>query len=125
MKTSPTQRSLALLRARGWTVAVVERWNAHAMIRQDLYGFADLLAHKPGEGIMAVQVTSGSNLAARRSKIQAEPRAASWLAAGGLIAIHGWRKVGPRGKVKRWEAREENYLHRTPQDAIEPAQRPS
>jgi hypothetical protein len=35
---TPTQRSLAYLRAEGWQVAIVERWNPHARIRQDLFG---------------------------------------------------------------------------------------
>lgn len=89
--TSPTQRSLKLLRDGGYTVAIVEHWNPHAKIRQDLFGFADLLAIKPGE-IIAIQTTSISNIAARRAKISAEPRAATWLAAGGLIELHGWRR---------------------------------
>lgn len=95
--TTPTQRSLKLLREEGYTVAIVEHWNPHAKIRQDLFGFADLLAIKPGE-IIAIQTTTISNIAARRAKISAEPRAATWLAAGGLIVLHGWHRVG----VGRW-----------------------
>ncbi len=103
---TPTQRSLAKLRDDNWTVAIVEKWNQWAKVRQDLYGFADLLAVSPSRGIIAVQTTSGNNVAARVDKIRQEPRAGIWLAAGGKIVVHGWRKVGPRGKRKVWECRE-------------------
>lgn len=57
--TSPTQRSLAHLRSLGYRVAVVERWNPHARIRQDLFGVLDLLAVRDGE-ILGVQTTNAS-----------------------------------------------------------------
>lgn len=104
---TPTQRTLAYLRDEGWQCAVVERYIAAIKRRQDLFGFIDIIAVKPGHPIMAVQATSGSNVAARLSKIEDEPRRLPWLAAGGTIAVHGWRKVGPRGKMKRWELRTE------------------
>jgi len=85
---SPTQRSLKLLREQGYTVAITERWNPFAKIRQDLFGFADLLAIKPGE-IMAVQTTTASHLAAHRRKINSEARSRTWLEAGGRIQLHG------------------------------------
>jgi hypothetical protein len=91
MKTSPTQLSLRYLRAQGYTVAVVEHWNPFAQKRQDLFNFIDLLALKPGE-IVAIQTTTRPNLSARHQKIQAEPFARAWLAAGGRIHLHGWQK---------------------------------
>lgn len=107
--TSPTQRSLAKLRADGWLVAVVERWNPYAKVRQDLFGFIDLLAIK-GNETLAVQTTSGSNVAARFEKIRntsAGHAAGLWLASPNRrLVIHGWRKAGPRGKRKVWECRE-------------------
>ncbi len=103
MKTSPTQRSLKKLRDDGWTCAITERWNPFAKIRQDLYGFCDVLAMSPTRGIMAVQTTSSSNLSARVAKIKAEPRAAIWLASNGQITVHGWKKSA---KTKKWECRE-------------------
>lgn len=103
---TPTQRSLALLRERGYHATVVERWNPYARIRQDLWGFADILCLKPGE-ILAVQTTSGSNVSGRLKKIAASPLITTVLLAGIKIVVHGWRKVGPRGKRKTWEVREE------------------
>jgi hypothetical protein len=89
---SPTQRSLAFLRGRGYLVAVVEKWNPHARIRQDLFGCLDLVAIKDGE-TLGVQTTSASNVAARVQKI-AEAEATPLLrSAGWKIEVHGWRKL--------------------------------
>lgn len=105
---TPTQRSLALLRERGYLVAVVERFvrfppPGH---RVDLWGFVDLLAVKAGE-VLGVQVTSGAHVSDRLKKIAASPHVAMVLSAGVKVAVHGWSKKGPRGKVKKWECREE------------------
>lgn len=110
MKNSPTQRSLAKLRAEGWLVAVTERWNPFAKIRQDLFGFIDLLAVR-GNETLAVQTTTGPNMAAREIKIRASQAAAIWLESPTRkIVIHGWTQRGPRGKRKLWECRE-TILH--------------
>jgi hypothetical protein len=106
MSTSPTQRSLEKLRSEGWTAQVVERWNQWAKVRQDLFGFIDILCLSPSKGILGVQTTSGSNVSARLAKIKAEPKAGIFLAAGGKIMIHGWAKQGPRGSRKTWVCRE-------------------
>jgi len=120
VKTSPMQRSLKHLRDAGWTCAIVEHWNLHAKIRQDLFGFGDILACEPGtdeaasriyntfggSGIALVQTTTQANAAARLAKIIAEPRAKTWLLVGGRIFLHGWRKIGPRGKRKLWDLKE-------------------
>jgi hypothetical protein len=104
--TSPTQRSLKLLRDRGYVAVVTERWNPYARLRQDLFGFIDIVALSSIYGIIAVQTTSGANMAARISKIRELPAAKVWLKVGGHIVVHGWRKVGARGKRKLWECRE-------------------
>ena len=109
---TPTQRSLKYLRDLGYVCEVVERWNSHTKQRKDVFGFGDLLAVKPGT-ILLVQVTSGSNTAARVTKIVSEcgEAATAWLAAGGLIEVHGWRELaayrkdGQRKKHGRWEPR--------------------
>ena len=89
---SPTERSLKKMRDDGYLVAVVERWNPHARIRQDLFGIIDLLGIKDGE-TLAVQTTTLSNMKARILKIsesEATPiiRLANWK-----IEVHGWRKL--------------------------------
>jgi hypothetical protein len=115
-RTSPTQRTLAALRAEGYVAAVVEHWNAHAFVRQDLFGFADVVALRPGE-ILAVQACSGGggDHAERRAKIVGPPpapepgkrrppvvHARAWLEAGGRIEVWSWRK-----KLARWVVRRE------------------
>lgn len=105
-KTSPTQRSLTYLRSLGYTVAITERWNPFAHIRQDLFGFIDLLCFRDNE-VLAVQTTSGDNVAARVTKIRSIQAASLWLESPSRrIVVHGWRKVGDRGKRKMWEVRE-------------------
>lgn len=110
--TSPTQRSLKYLRAAGFTAQVVEKWNQYAGVRIDLFGFGDILAFDPARQITAlVQTTSGSNMAARKHKILGNTHAASWLAAGNKIILHGWCKRERKGmrdqKRVRYELREE------------------
>jgi len=104
--TSPTQRSLAHARAEGWTAAIAERWNPYAKIRQDLLGWIDLIVLRDGE-IVGVQTTSGSNHAARRTKILASPTYDAWRRAGGKAEVWTWAKRGPRGKRKAWSLRVE------------------
>jgi hypothetical protein len=79
VKTSPTQRTLARLRADGWLAQVVEHFNVFARRRQDLFGVADVIAVKAGSPILLVQTTTSSNLAARRTKVLASPAIAVWL----------------------------------------------
>jgi len=102
---TPTKRSLDMLRAEGWMVAVVEHWNPYAKIRQDLFGFADLLAVKRDEALL-VQVTTGANMSARIAKVDQCQAAALWLECPTRsIEVHGWAKRGARGKRKTWTCR--------------------
>lgn len=103
-KTSPTQRSLAMLRKQGYRVAITEHWNSFVKRRSDLFGFLDLVAIAPS--MIGVQTTSGSNVSARVTKILELDAAREWLEAGHRIIVHGWAKRGERGAVKRWTCRE-------------------
>jgi hypothetical protein len=98
---TPTQRSLAHLRAAGWQVAIVEHWNPFARIRQDLFGVLDLLAVRDGV-TLGVQTTSGSNVSARVRKIAESETVPALREAGWLLHVHGWRK----GANGRWALRE-------------------
>lgn len=98
--SSPTQRSLAEMRKRGFLAAVVERWNPHARIRQDLFGFVDVLAVGARE-VIAVQPTSGSNVSSRVRKIAEHENLAAVRKGGIRILIHGWAK-----RKGRWRLRE-------------------
>lgn len=86
----------------GYTAAVTERWNPHAKVRQDLFGFIDVLAFRPDRGWLLVQATSGSNHASRVAKILGLPLARR--AAGTpctLIEVWSWKKVAGRWEVRR------------------------
>lgn len=113
--TSPTQRTLAECKKRGWTAQVVERWNPHARVRQDLFGVIDLVAigtryldwDRPR--IVGIQACSGTGHAKRRDKILAEPRARLWVVAGGRLQLWSWSKRSDRGKRKLWTLRVEEF----------------
>jgi len=104
MKASPTARTMAMLRAEGWHVGKVEQTIPTTFIKRDLFGFLDLVAIKPGEPVLGIQVTSGSNVSARIQKIQELEASAVWREVARL-EVHGWRKVGKRGERKSWEVR--------------------
>lgn len=117
---SPTQRSLKLLRATYPLVQVVERWNQYARIRQDLFGFVDILA-VCNNTVVAVQTTTASNLAARRNKILASESARLWLESPTRrILLHGWHKTGPHGGRKTWTCK---TVEITPSDYDTPTNR--
>lgn len=95
---SNTARSLKALRADGWNCQVVERWQAFAKVRIDLYGFIDILCMREGGPFLAVQTTSRGNIMSRIHKITLEQRALMFISCGGQIEVHGWKKI-----KNRWE----------------------
>lgn len=115
MPVSPTQRSLKYLREQGYVVAVTEKWNPHARIRQDLFGFIDMLALKDGQ-TLAIQTTSASAFASRKTKIQCHENLPMVLSAGWKVIIHGWRKNSKKQWVLREELVSESLLVETTQN---------
>ncbi len=108
-KPSPTSRTMKHLRHQGATCAVVEKWNQHAGpfgVRQDLFGFVDVLVLDPERGFIGVQCCARSGHAAHRKKILEErtEHAMEWLKCGGAIEIWSWakQKVKRGGKAERW-----------------------
>ena len=89
---TPTQRSLKHLRELGYRVAIVEKWNPHARIRQDLFGFIDLLAIKENE-TLAIQTTSRGNVPARIRKIKESEAFEEVKKAGWRVRVQGWGKL--------------------------------
>jgi|SRR5262252_5427617 len=103
-RLSPTQRTLALLRERGYLAVVVEKFNSRVGsygIKQDLFGFGDVLAIKKGE-ILLVQTTTGAHLSNRVAKVQSSEHYPRVIESGIKVAVHGWRKL----KAAGWECRE-------------------
>lgn len=133
--TSPTARTLAECRKRGWIAGVVERhipFPKPQGTKIDLFGVIDLVVIVPDipghhersdhggdgpcascrspAGILAIQATaSAAHHAHRRAKILAEPRAKAWVDAGGRLELWSWSQRGGRGKAKRWSLRVETY----------------
>ena len=99
MSASPTFLTLKKLRDDGWTAEVVERWNPHARVRNDLWGFVDVLALK-GDTTLGVQATSASNVSARVHKIADHPNLSAVSEAGWALQVWGWSK-----KDNRWVVR--------------------
>lgn len=129
-KTSPTARTLAWCRARGWLAGVVERRIPRSFVTQDLFGFADVAAINPHRGrVVLIQACAGTDVARRQAKLSGErttmerPLAAPepekereqrarvaeavrlCVAAGVLVEVWGWRRllVKRGGKAVRWE----------------------
>lgn len=102
---SPTQLSLRHLRAEGYVAAVVEKWNTHVRIRQDLFGFIDIIAIKPGE-TLAVQCTSDHNVPAHAKKMGEAELLPVVLDAGWKVTLHGWAK-----EKNRWVLKREFHFH--------------
>jgi hypothetical protein len=100
---SPTSRTIEVLKDQGMILGNVEKWNPHARIRQDLFGFIDLIACDPVNRVTyGLQVTSGSNTAARIKKIcdddskagvRRKANAIAWIKSGNRIQVWGWRKL--------------------------------
>lgn len=112
--TSPTARSLAEGRKRGYEIQVVERRVPRVFTTLDLFGVLDLVAIVPADGrpnrwrVVGIQATSGANHASRRAKILAEPRAAKWVEAGCGLELWSW-SLRVVGKSRRWTLRVETY----------------
>lgn len=94
-------------------VEVVEKWNQHVGphgIRQDLYGFIDVLAIEPGEvGCLGVQCGSTGSMAGHIRKITEDcyENARRFLLAQNRLEVWEWRKVKVKrgGKAMRWAPR--------------------
>ena len=106
MPASPTARTLAECKRRGWTADVVEKWIPQARKRKDVAGCIDVLTYGVGVGVLGIQTTSGSNHAARRTKALAEPRLRMWLLGGGRFELWSWSKLANG----RWTVRKERVV---------------
>lgn len=103
---TPTARTLAECRKRGWTAQVVEQTIPRTFIKRDLFGVIDIIALTPQGQTIGIQATgdNAGDMARRERKIIAEPRAKLWLECGNLLEVWGWGKRG-RGKRKLWTLR--------------------
>lgn len=85
---------MAWLRKKGYTVAKVERWNVFAHIRQDLFGFADILAiHPDHTGVLAIQTTHKNFLKDHSQLLKKQATVRIWLESSNRIWLIGWEKA--------------------------------
>jgi hypothetical protein len=96
---TPTQLSLRHLRAEGWTAEVVEKWNPHARIRNDLFGVIDIVALRD-EITLGVQATSNGNVSTRVKKIADSPLLPVVREAGWRLEVWGWAKPKHRWQLR-------------------------
>lgn len=81
---------------------VVERWNPHARIRQDLFGFVDILAFD-ADWTVAIQCTTTAHLNDRMAKVRALDTFAKWLAhPRRQVHLVGWAKYKKPLDGKWW-----------------------
>ncbi len=104
--SSPTVRTLAECRKRGWDVDIVER-RVHRFVTKDFLGCIDIIA-VTDDGLLGIQACAGASHAARVAKCRAEPRVRSWLARGARLEVWSWSKRGDAGKRKLWTLRVES-----------------
>ena len=109
---SPTQRTLDYFRKLGCVAAVLEKWNPHVKVRQDFFGFGDIMVTDPRLNMcIMVQCCAAGDISKRQKKILSEHRARDWLCVPNhSITLVGWAKRGPRGKRKRLEATVRSWL---------------
>jgi len=105
MSKSPAELTLGHLRKLGYRAAVVEHWNPHAKIRQDLFGIIDVLAVGRNETV-AVQSTTKHNVSARVHKIADSDSIGDLREAGWTVLVHGWWQ--PNGPRTKWHVVEVN-----------------
>ena len=113
---TPTQRTLKLLREKGYQCAIVERFLSYAGKfgkRVDMFHFGDIIAMGGGE-ILAVQ-SCGQAFSAHHIKLtesgEVKDNVVSWLKNGGELTLIGWRKLKKvkGGKAMVWKPRQRYY----------------
>lgn len=102
--SSPTEQAITAIKKAGGQHGITEKWNHHIKKRQDLWGFVDLLAMIPRGGVMrlvAIQVTTRSNMNARVEKIREKCRdkALAFLATGNAIEVWGTDKFQGKNRL--------------------------
>lgn len=102
---SPTQRTLQQLRPHVLDITVAERWNAHAQIRQDLFGIVDVVALME-KRTLGLQCSSESDVAKHLKAIQQNKHLENLIFAGWEVLVIAWSKVKPFPTSRvRWRAR--------------------
>ncbi len=109
MPMSATQRTIRALRSKGIKCAIVEKWNPHIRIRQDMFGIIDIVALDPIRGVGGVQ-SCGQSFSAHYKKLTEEKfqETLDWVSTPHVwFELWGWRKIKKKrgGKVMVWSPR--------------------
>lgn len=89
-------------------VAVVEKFNHFIKVRQDLYGFIDILAvHPDKKEVLGIQTCTdtGGQLSKHKMKCEKLDNLDIWLKSGCKFEIWAWAKKGKSKKRKLWTLR--------------------
>ena len=113
---SPTERTLKLLRERGWAYAKCEYFNPWVKIRQDLFGLFDYIALDDKQGVCGVQISSYGDIKKHIVKMEANPILKEWVKRGNRALVIGWRETTDEAGKKIFVPREV-YLTETPYNA--------
>ncbi len=105
--SSPTARSLAECRERGWRACKVEHHKTK-FITVDAFGFGDILVLDGKRGSLLIQATTTDHVSHRLAKMRGEclEDVVAWLGAGNRVAVWGWAKRGKAGDRKLWTLKE-------------------
>lgn len=109
--SSPTSRSMALCRERGWYCYISEKWNHVTKTRHDAFRFGDLHVMDDGPvGSLYVQACAACDVSKRYKKIlgpDCHDMARRWLELGNRIQVWGWGKHPEKRGSKRmvWRVR--------------------
>lgn len=104
------KRAMEDLELLGFSVADVESRIPHTFITRDCFGFADLLAHRPGVGILLIQATAHRHHGNHKRKMFGEdvaPQIAAWLASGGRVEIWSYDQSTAQGASAAYILRRE------------------
>lgn len=96
---TPQARATKWLESQGYTVDVVERINRPGSLtwRNDLFGAFDLLGVNADGDVIAVQVTSRSNVSARVKKLADLETLDRLRTAGWTLLVMGYGKTKTKG----------------------------
>ena len=110
--TSPTQRTLKMLKQQGRICGTVERFLQYAGPfgkRVDLFGFIDIISLSD-DGIVGVQ-SCGQSFSEHRKKMLENEILPKWLKHA-KVELIGWRKVKAKkgGKAMVWKPRVGDFI---------------
>ena len=98
---TPNRLTELLLQEMGYEVEDGERRIRGGKLK-DFYGWADRVGIHPDHGFLGVQATERGPLQYRVRKVLAEPRARTWIQAGGKCEVWGWGWKGSKDN-KDWK----------------------